>query len=122
VIFNSIAHREPRVNEKQKIMAKKASRPFKQVSNELLKDQELAALYLEECLADGNMELFKLALKNVADARLGGMSALAEKTSLGRESLYKSLSKSGNPKLETLTKILRASGLRLSIVPENGTH
>ncbi len=85
--------------KEQKIMARKASRPFKELSNELLKDPECAALYLEECLADGDMELFKLALKNVADARLGGISVLAEKTSLGRESLYKSLSKTGNPKL-----------------------
>ena len=98
-------------------MTKKASRPFKDTSRELLKDPECAALYLEECLADGDIELFKLALKNVSDARMGGMSALADKTSLGRESLYKSLSKAGNPKLETLTKILSATGLRLSISP-----
>ncbi|MBI1389111.1 MAG: putative addiction module antidote protein [bacterium] len=101
-------------------MTRKASRPFKEIGLELLKDPERAALYLEECLADGDMELFKLALKNVADARLGGMSALAEKTNLGRESLYKSLSKAGNPKLETLEKILSAIGLRFSIVPETG--
>ena len=77
-----------------------------------------AAMYLEECLADGDIELFKLALKNVTDVRLGDMTALANETNLGRESLYKSLSKSGNPRLETLTKVLSASGLRLSIVPK----
>ena len=103
-------------------MNKKASRPFKEISNELLKDPEYAAIYLEECLMDGDIKLFKLALKNVADARLGGMTALAEETSLGRESLYKTLSKTGNPKLETLTKILSAAGLRLSIVPKTGAH
>lgn len=53
-------------------MTKKASKPFKETSKELLKDPECAALYLEECLADGDIELFKLALKNVADARMGG--------------------------------------------------
>ena len=95
-----------------------AAKPFKETSNELLKDAECAALYLEECLADGDIELFKLALKNVADARLGSMSILAKKTKLGRESLYKSLSKTGNPKLETLKKVLGATGLRLSVVPE----
>lgn len=93
----------------------KTSRPFKETSNKMLKDPEYAAIYLEECLADGDIELFKLALKNVADARLGGMSELSKKTSLGRQNLYKALSKKGNPKLETLTKVLEATGLRLSI-------
>lgn len=99
-------------------MKKPASKSFSETSKELLQDPEYAAVYLEECLADGDIELFKLALKNVADARLGSMKALAEKTHLGRESLYKTLSKSGNPKLDTLTKVLHATGLRLSVVPE----
>jgi probable addiction module antidote protein len=98
-------------------MKRRASRPYKETSNKLLSDPEVAAMYLEECLADGNMELFKVALKNVADARLGGMTMLAEETNLGRESLYKSLAKKGNPKLETLTRILSAMGLRFSIAP-----
>ena len=93
----------------------RTSRPFKEVSNELLKDPEYAAVYLEECLSAGDIELFKLALKNVADARLGGMTELAKQTALGRQSLYKTLSEKGNPKLETLTKVLEATGLRLSI-------
>ena len=97
------------------IKKKNASRSFKATSNELLQDPEYAAMYLEECLADGDIELFKLALKNVADARLGGMTALAKKTKLGRESLYKTLSKEGNPKLDTLKKVIDATGLRLSI-------
>jgi len=82
------------------------SRPFSETGNKLLQDPEVAALYLEECLADGDIELFKTALKKVADARLGGMSELAKRTNLGRESLYKALSDKGNPKLETLTKVL----------------
>ena len=34
---------------------------------------------------------------------------------LGRESLYKSLSKSGNPKIETLAALLDVMGLRLGV-------
>ncbi|MEZ5691626.1 MAG: putative addiction module antidote protein [Rickettsiales bacterium] len=93
----------------------RASRPFKEVCNELLKDPKYAAVYLEECLASGDTELFTLALKHVADARVGGMTELAKKTSLGRQNLYKTLSEKGNPRLETLTKVLEATGLRLSI-------
>ncbi len=98
-----------------KIKKNKASRSFKSTSNELLQDLKYAAMYLEECLVDGDIELFKLALKNVADARLGGMTVLAKKTKLGRESLYKALSRKGNPRLDTLKKVIDATGLRISI-------
>lgn len=97
-------------------MTKEPSRPFSQTSKALLQDPEYAAIYLEECLASGDMDLFKLALRNVADARLGGMTALSKKARLDRESLYKALSKNGNPKLESLTRILNATGLHLPVV------
>lgn len=79
------------------------------------KDPELAAQYLEECLKDGDLELFKLALKHVADARLGGMSELSKATKLNRETLYRTLSKKGNPGLNTLSKILSAVGMRMGV-------
>lgn len=94
----------------------KASRPFDFSNIEVLKDPEYAAIYLEECLIDGDIELFQMALRDVAKAR-GGMTAIAEKASLSRESLYRALSKNGNPRLDTLTKVLNATGLRLSIAP-----
>lgn len=96
----------------------KASRPFRETQIELLKDPEAAALYLEEALAAGDTDAFKLALRNVAEARLGGMSALSERTQLNREALYRSLSESGNPTLETLTKVMNALGLRISVTVE----
>ncbi len=96
----------------------KPGRPFRETQLEMLKDAKLAALYLEEALAVGDMELFKLALKNVADARLGGMTALSKSTDITRESLYRALSAKGNPRLDTLTKVLHAMGLRISVTPE----
>lgn len=92
-----------------------ASRPFQQTRTALLHDPELAALYLEEALAAGDTEAFKLALRNVAEARLGGMTALAKKTDLSRESLYRALSDQGNPTLATLSKVLGALGLRVAV-------
>lgn len=83
---------------------------------EALKDPQYAAIYLEECLADGNIELFQAALRDVAKAQ-GGMTAIAKKASLSRESLYRALSIKGNPRLDTLTKVLSATGLRFSITP-----
>lgn len=43
----------------------------------------------------------------------GGITKLSKETNLGRNSLYKTLSKKGNPKLKTLLKILDAVGLVL---------
>jgi probable addiction module antidote protein len=96
----------------------KASRPFRETQIEQLKDSASAALYLEEALAAGDIDAFKLALRNVAEARLGGMGALSERAELNREALYRSLSKEGNPTLETLTKVMRALGLRISVAVE----
>ena len=93
-------------------------KPFDQTSDRLLGDPETAAMSLEEILIDGDMALFKQALKHVAAARLGSMTNLARETDLARESLYRSLSRKGNPRLDTLTKILHASGLRLSVAPD----
>lgn len=96
-------------------MPLKPSKSFDETRLEVLKNADAAAVYLDECLADGNVELFTEALKHVAKARLGGMSSLAEETKLGRETLYRTLSKKGNPRLGTLTKVLNAMGLRMSI-------
>ena len=56
-----------------------------------------------------------LALRNVAEARLGGMAQLAEQAGLNRESLYRMLSEQGTPVLSSLDKLLHALGLRLSV-------
>lgn len=96
----------------------KASRPFRDTQIEQLKDPSSAALYLEEALIAGDTAAFKLALRNVAEARLGGISVLSERAELNRESLYRALSERGNPTLETLTKILHALGLRISVTVE----
>jgi probable addiction module antidote protein len=72
---------------------------------EALKNPEEAAEYLNAALADPNQEVFLLALRDVIAAR-GGMSDLAEKATLNRVSLYRSLSKRGNPELRTLNRML----------------
>lgn len=46
----------------------------------------------------------------------GGMRNLSQKTGLGRESLYKSLSKRGNPRLRTLLRIVRALDIEVKLV------
>ena len=82
-----------------------------------LKDPCEAAAYLNAAIEEGDRALFLLALRNVAEAN-GGMSALAEKAQLSRESLYRMLSKRGNPEIKSLFALLNAMGLRLAVEPE----
>ena len=91
------------------------SRPYPEFLKEALSDPLEAAGYLNVALEDGDKELFLIALRNVAEARLGGMSKLAEATGLNRESLYRMLSGKGNPELKSLGKLLHALGLRISV-------
>src|SRR5262245_32904962 len=79
-----------------------------------LKSPEKAAHYLNACLEDKDPRVFLMALRDVADAH-GGIRALSKETRLNRESLYRMLSKSGNPSLESLEAVLGACGLRLAV-------
>ena len=69
--------------------------------------------YLEVMLSENGIEGLQRALGHVAKAK--GMSQIAKETNLGRESLYKSLSVAGKPKLETIDKVLKTLGVELSI-------
>jgi probable addiction module antidote protein len=90
------------------------SRPFK-AAKQLRSEGEVAA-YIEAMLEDGDVRAVPVALRTLADA-VGGMAALADKTKLSRETLYRTLSENGNPRLDTLTAILAAYGMRLSVRP-----
>lgn len=79
-----------------------------------LTDTEYVALYLNDALDNGSVEEFLLALRNVIRANQG-MTKIASETELGRESLYKALSESGNPQFITINKVLSALGLQFSI-------
>jgi probable addiction module antidote protein len=67
-------------------------------------------------LEDGDARAVPVALRTMVDA-VGGMAALADKTRLSRETLYRTLSQRGNPRLDTLAIILAAFGLRLTVQP-----
>lgn len=78
-----------------------------------IKTPDDAAHYLDAVLADGDANEIAEALGVVA--RSQGMAAIAEESGLSRETLYRTLSDAGNPRLATLLGILRAMGLRLSV-------
>jgi len=45
------------------------------------------------------------------------MTQVAREAGLGRESLYKALSPSGNPEFASVLKVLSALGLRFQVAP-----
>jgi probable addiction module antidote protein len=73
------------------------------------------AAYLEAALEDGDPRLVAAALGDIARAK--GMAQIAREAGLGRESLYKTLSTSGNPELATVLKVISALGLQLHASP-----
>lgn len=79
-----------------------------------LKSDEDMAAYLEAALEDGDAAVFTAALGDIARAK--GMSQIARKSGLGRESLYKALSPDGNPEFATVLKVVRSLGLDLQAV------
>ena len=73
--------------------------------------EEDMAVYLEAALDEGDNALVAAALGDIARAK--GMTEVARKTGLGRESLYKALSPNGNPEFATVLKVVQALGLEL---------
>jgi probable addiction module antidote protein len=92
---------------------KTKTRPYD--AAEYLKTEADVATYLQAALEEGDAALVVHALGNIARAR--GMSQIARKTGLRRESLYKALSPHGNPEFATVLKVVRALGIELHAEP-----
>jgi len=98
-------------------MTNEMSKPTTRIwdpAEHLQSDEDMAA-YLEAALEEGDASLFAAALGDIARAK--GMSQLARETGLGRESLYKALSPTGNPEFATILRVVGALGLRLHATP-----
>jgi len=94
------------------------ARDFEETLLERLRDHEYAVAYLNAVLAGDSADPtgdFLAALRQVAKAQGVTITQLAHDAELGRQALYRSLSKQGNPELETLTRVLRELGLRLAV-------
>ena len=82
------------------------------LASQLRTPAEMAA-YLDAWLNEAPDDAAGIARALGDLARAKGMSKVAEDAGVSRESLYKSLSGSGNPSLETVLKVAKALGLRL---------
>ena len=80
---------------------------------DFLDSDETIVEYLNAALEENDPKYFAKALGNVARAK--GMTSISESTGLGRQSLHKSLSDDGNPRIETLFSVLAALNVRLAI-------
>jgi probable addiction module antidote protein len=97
-------------------MEKRTTKSYQTALLEALQEPEEAVAYLNAALEEEGEDaekLFLLALRNVAEAR--GVAKVAAAAALNRESLYRTLSARGNPRLSTLGALLDALGLRLAV-------
>ena len=82
--------------------------------SDYLDSEKVIAEFLTAALEDPTPEAFVSAIGHVAKAR--GMTSVAEKTGLGRESLYKAFAPGAKPRYETVIKILQSLGVKLQVV------
>ena len=97
-------------------MKQKASLSHEEaIVRELRERPEFAAEYLRAALEDEvEPRVLLLALRRVAEAR-GGIAKIAKAAGVERESLYRALSRRGNPRLSTLVAVTKAVGLKLTV-------
>jgi probable addiction module antidote protein len=87
------------------------TRPFDPAN--YLKSEEDILYYLEAAMEGNDPRHIARALGDVARSK--GMTEIAKTSGLGRQALYNALSENGNPTLETLTAVLGALGLELTV-------
>ena len=80
---------------------------------DFLDSDEALVEYLNVALEENDPKYFAKALGNVARAK--GMSSVSEATGLGRQSLYRALSDDGNPRIDTLFRVIDALEVKLAV-------
>ena len=103
------------MNEPRKRVAAARTKTLPWDPADYLEDSGDVVAYLEAAFEDGDPQVIAGALGDVARSK--GMTAVAAKSGLGRESLYKALSRDGNPGFATVLGVLKALGLRLHPSP-----
>ncbi len=96
----------------------KNTKSYEKYKENKLKDPAYAEAYLEAALEeyhrDRNTGAFLLALRQLVEAT-GSLTDFAQKANLSRQSLYKALSPTGNPRFDTLDTVLYSLGFQLKV-------
>lgn len=69
--------------------------------------------YLQECMQEDDPSIFINALGHLAKRH--GMSNIAKQTGLSRESMYRSLNGTTQPKWDTVFKVMKCLNVRLDV-------
>ncbi|MBM3409871.1 MAG: putative addiction module antidote protein [Betaproteobacteria bacterium] len=77
-----------------------------------LDNDEAIADYIRLAIEDGDPGLLAAALGDVARAR--GMTQVAQAAGLTREALYKALRPEAHPRFDTIQRVCRALGVKLT--------
>ena len=78
-----------------------------------LRTEKDIAAYLSAILEDGDPALFIAAIGDIAKAK--GMTEIAKKSGVTRESLYRALKIESRPRFETVARVVQALGMKLSV-------
>jgi probable addiction module antidote protein len=78
-----------------------------------LKSKKAMARYLNQVIAGGDASELAAALGHIARAK--GMGEVSDLTGLAREALYKALKANSKPRFETISKVIQALGMRISV-------
>lgn len=88
-------------------------RTYEESLLEDLQDPHEALAYLNAALEDEDRRVFLLALKDVLKAQNIDISAFAQDVQITRQNIYRILSKTGNPRWDSLNSLLQALGLQV---------
>ena len=103
-------------------MRKTTTKPTKKTETipydvgEQLRTPEEMAAYLDAWLVEAPDDAAGIARALGDIARAKGMSQVARKAGLSRESLYKALSEGAHPPYETINAVLHALGVKFTVV------
>jgi probable addiction module antidote protein len=90
---------------------KVADLPDFDMADYLHTDSDMAE-YLSAVIEDGDVSLLAAAMGDIAKAR--GMSQIAKESGITREALYKALRPNAQPRFDTIARVCKALGLRLT--------
>lgn len=99
----------------KKVAAKKKTPLTRWDPVENLTSEEAIAAYLEAAMEEAGDDPAYVAAVLGDIARARGILDLAAKTGMTRGGLYRALSPDGNPSFETILKVTKALGLKVTI-------
>lgn len=78
-----------------------------------LKSKRAMTEYLNQVIADGDVAELAAALGHIARAK--GMAEISKSTGITREALYKALKPNTKPRFDTVSKVINALGMKITL-------